>query len=38
LISDAANLTMMPSSSTLQRVATLELNIAAVENTIEDEK
>jgi hypothetical protein len=38
LIFDAANLGMMPSASTIQRVAMLELNIAAIENTIEDER
>jgi uncharacterized coiled-coil protein SlyX len=36
LLMAAAETEMMPSNSTLQRVAQLELNIAAIENTLGD--
>lgn len=36
LLIAAAETDMLPSNSTLQRVAQLELNIAAIENTLGD--
>jgi hypothetical protein len=36
LLLSAADQNTMPSASTVQRVAMLELNIAAIENTIAD--
>ena len=36
LILAAAELGLMPSNSTLERVAQLELNIAAIEHTMEE--
>jgi cell division protein FtsL len=38
LLLAAAEQNTTPSASTIQRVAMLELNIAAVENTLADEK
>jgi hypothetical protein len=38
LLISAAEQSTMPSVSTVQRVAMLELNIAAIENTVADEK
>ncbi len=38
LLLSAADQNTMPSASTVQRVAMLELNIAAIENTLADEK
>lgn len=38
LLLSAADQDTMPSNSTVQRVAVLELNIAAIENTLADEK
>jgi hypothetical protein len=38
LLLSAADQDTMPSNSTVQRVAMLELNIAAIENTLADEK
>jgi hypothetical protein len=38
LLLSAAEQNTLPSASTLQRVAMLELNIAAIENTISDDK
>ena len=37
LLLAAAESSVLPSNSTLQRVAQLELNIAAIENTLVDE-
>lgn len=37
LIMAAAELAMLPSNSTLERVAQLELNIAAIEHTLDEE-
>ena len=36
LLAAAAETSGLPSQSTLQRVATLELNISAIENTLQD--
>jgi len=36
LLVAAAGANSLPSQSTLQRVATLELNISAIENTLQD--
>ena len=36
LILAAAELAMLPSNSTMERVAQLELNIAAIEHTLEE--
>lgn len=36
LITAAAELAMLPSNSTLERVAQLELNIAAIEHTLDE--
>ena len=36
LLAAAAEASGLPSQSTLQRVATLELNISAIENTLQD--
>ena len=38
LLLSAAEQNTLPSASTLQRVAMLELNIAAIENTLADER
>jgi uncharacterized coiled-coil protein SlyX len=38
LLLAAAEQNTMPSASTIQRVAMLELNIASIENTLADEK
>ena len=38
LLLSAAEQNGVPSASTIQRVAMLELNIAAIENTLADEK
>ncbi|WP_287076373.1 hypothetical protein [Mesorhizobium sp.] len=38
LLLAAAEQNTTPSASTIQRVAMLELNIAAIENTVADEK
>lgn len=38
LLLAAADQNTIPSASTIQRVAMLELNIAAIENTLADEK
>ena len=38
LLLSAAEQNALPSASTIQRVAMLELNIAAIENTLADEK
>ena len=38
LLLSAAEQNTMPSANTIQRVAMLELNIAAIENTLADEK
>jgi hypothetical protein len=36
LLAAAAETSGLPSQSTLQRVATLELNLSAIENTLQD--
>jgi len=38
LLEDAAETGRLPAGNTLQRIAYLELNIAAIENTLDEER